>query len=176
MIKTKRSVALHFIVKVVAASITLGTSLGFAEPPCNCTRIPKLEHLPTARLTPRTRSAAASRKTERVPGCIGLVEPAPRDCYASLIARIAPTQVQCYKSVFQQETSCHYDCTQAKGHAGNGAVGYGLCTIEKDPALRRSNGRGRACDNITTAARQVECCISIMRNSRSYFGSATPKC
>ena len=176
MAKTYRSIAIFFLAKVIIASVMLGASTGSAEAPCNCSRIPKLQRLPTPQRTARSRESGASRKTQHVSGCVGLVSPAPRDCYSAEIARIAPTQVACYKSVFLQESGCHFDCTQAKGHAGNAAVGYGLCTIEKDPVVRRGNGRGSACNNISTVAGQVGCCISIMRNSRGYFGSATPKC
>ena len=146
-----------------------------SAPNCNSRVLPTLQRIPL-QVKPAAGRTTGGRKSEHFLGCTELVAPAPKDCFAGEISRIAPTQVRCYKSVFLQESGCHPDCTQRRGQAGNAEIGYGLCTIEKDPVVRRSQGRGPACNNISTAAAQVACCISIMRRSPRYFGPATPKC
>jgi hypothetical protein len=82
--------------------------------------------------------------------------------------------------LFAIETSCRFNLTQRKGNAGNPNVGYGLCSLEKSPAIRSVNRRGPACVDISSIENQVRCCQAIMIDTPHYFGPVlarkVPRC
>jgi hypothetical protein len=83
---------------------------------------------------------------------------------------VGEAKARCYMKLFSIETGCRYNLTQRKGNAGNPNVGYGLCSLEKSPAIRRVNRRGPHCEDISTIEQQVRCCQAIMRERPDYFG------
>lgn len=98
-----------------------------------------------------------------------------QDCCSGIraeVAKVVGKQVDCYMRLFKAESGCDWQLTQPAHNAcfgDNPNTGYGLCTLEKDPALRR----GRAnCGDIKSIAGQVRCCQSIMRSKGGqYYGS-----
>lgn len=117
----------------------------------------------------------------------------PRGGLAALCETIRPTvaqalgqrsnsaRVNCYLLLFHKETSCRYNINQAQGNAGNPHAAYGLCSLERSPVVRRNNGRGPNCVDISTVANQTKCCHDIMRTTRGrYFGPVkrgeVPRC
>lgn len=95
------------------------------------------------------------------------------DCPAvyPLILKVVgnPATAKCYLALFKNETTtCQVHLAQKKGHVGNPAAGYGLCTLEASPILRRA--RGPDCRDISNAIGQIKCCRAIMRRTPHYFG------
>ena len=102
---------------------------------------------------------ASAGKTDKCPAIYQLL--------LRVVGNVATAK--CYLALFKNETTtCEVHLAQKKGHVGNPAAGYGLCTLEASPALRE--GRGPDCADISTAVNQIKCCRSIMRRSPSYFG------
>ena len=80
-------------------------------------------------------------------------------------------RVACYLDLFHKETGCRPNLSQRAGNAGNANAGYGLCSLEASPAIRRQNRRGPECVNISTVEQQTRCCAAIMaRHGGAYFG------
>lgn len=76
----------------------------------------------------------------------------------------------CYMGLFFMETTCDATLTQRAGNVGNAHEAYGLCSLEKSPAVREANNRGPDCENIEGVANQVKCCRAILKNTPRYFG------
>lgn len=135
-------------------------------------------------------STTKKSKSQRT-GCLPTVDPKTCDydqskckqyenicthpCFKSTTqAALGADKVKCYMKLWFLETGCQWQLHQAKGHAGNPAKGFGICTLETDPNLRIK--RGRHCQGEAdkfTLSQQMKCCQAIWKNSRSYFGGKT---
>lgn len=114
-----------------------------------------------------------SARKKRRGGGGGGISPACHQYRATIESIVGAAHVNCYMRLFHKESSCRPHYAQAKGHVGNPAAGYGLCTLERSPHLRRR--RGAACNDISTIEGQIRCCQSIMRRTPSYFGPVNRK-
>lgn len=97
-----------------------------------------------------------------------------RQCLAlssQVASAVGSCNASCYLSLFQHETGCRANLHQRRGQAGNAHAGYGICSLEASPAIRRANRRGRNCANIGSVGNQIRCCRDIMIKTRGrYFG------
>lgn len=79
----------------------------------------------------------------------------------------------CYMKLFLLESTCDFTKPQAQGNTGNAYAAYGLCSIERSPEVRKSNGRGPNCASIVTVEDQIRCCQAMVKGTskdKSYFG------
>jgi len=85
----------------------------------------------------------------------------------------------CYIKAFDKETGNQPTCRQSASAPGNDSVGYGICTLNKNAAKRRTYGGPCAANlNINGGTdsgivNQMKCCKWIMQHSPRYFGGAT---
>lgn len=95
--------------------------------------------------------------------------------YPTVLDTIGSNLSECFMKLFFAESGCRHKLPQAKGNAGNPHAGFGLCTIEVSPALRKKRGLHCQKASVNDIKEQILCCRDIMLNSPRYFGPVRRK-